>query len=239
MKRSRRAERLRRRAREGAKRGLDIVLSGLLLVLFAPVFALVALAIGLRMGRPVMFRQQRAGRGGRPFTLYKFRSMAGGEALPARVTRADATRAASTPADPTLADRTHTARPDAERLTPLGARLRDWSLDELPQLWNVLKGDMSLVGPRPLLMDYLPLYSAREARRHRLRPGITGWAQVRGRNALAWPERLALDVWYVTHWSLALDLRILLLTLRVVASRHGVRAPGSASMPRFTGSASD
>jgi lipopolysaccharide/colanic/teichoic acid biosynthesis glycosyltransferase len=126
--------------------------------------------------------------------------------------------------------------PDAERLTPLGRTLRSTSLDELPELWNVLKGDMSLVGPRPLLMEYLPLYTPEQARRHEVRPGITGWAQVNGRNALSWEEKFALDIWYVNNWSFWLDMRILLLTLRKVALREGISAVYEATMPRFTGS---
>ena len=166
----------------------------------------VALLIRLRMGSPVLFRQQRPGADGHPFMLFKFRTMREGEALP-----------------------------DAQRLTPLGIALRRASLDELPQLFNVLRGDMSLVGPRPLLMEYLPLYSPRQARRHELRPGITGWAQVHGRNATSWPERFELDVWYVEHRSFGLDLKILWLTLARVFSGADVSQPGQATMEKFRG----
>ena len=166
----------------------------------------VALLIRARLGAPILFRQQRPGLGGRSFLLYKFRTMREGEALP-----------------------------DAERLTPLGAALRRASLDELPQLFNVLRGEMSLVGPRPLLMEYLPLYSARQARRHEVLPGITGWAQVNGRNATSWPERFELDVWYVEHRSFGLDLKILWLTLARVFSGADVSQPGQATMEKFRG----
>ncbi len=188
------------------KRAFDIFVATLMLLALAPVMLLVASLVRVRMGAPVLFRQQRPGRGGRPFMLYKFRSMLEGESLP-----------------------------DAQRLTPLGALLRRASLDELPQLLNVLRGDMSLVGPRPLLMEYLPLYSARQARRHEVLPGITGWAQVNGRNATSWPERLELDVWYVEHQSFGLDLKILWLTLARVFSGAGVSQPGQATMEKFRG----
>lgn len=187
------------------KRAIDIVVSLSAIVVLAPVFLIVAILVRVRAGRPVLFRQTRAGLGGKPFTLFKFRTMQAGDG------------------------------DDAERLTALGRVLRASSLDELPQLWNVLKGDMSLIGPRPLLMDYLPLYSADQMRRHEVRPGITGWAQVNGRNAMGWPERLAMDVWYVDNLSLALDLKIALLTVSTVLSRRGVSADGQATMDRFTG----
>lgn len=173
--------------------------------------AVVALLVRWRMGTPVMFRQRRPGLGGRPFEVLKFRTMS------------QAVDAAGAPL------------PDAQRLTPLGAALRRLSLDELPQLVNVLKGEMSLVGPRPLLMEYLPLYSERQARRHEVRPGITGWAQVNGRNALDWQERLEMDAWYVEHRSFALDLKILWLTVARVAARSGVAQEGEATMRKFTG----
>jgi sugar transferase EpsL len=178
----------------------------------SPVLLITAVVVRLSLGAPVLFRQVRPGRNGRPFTLYKFRTMR------------DATDAAG-----------HTL-PDGERLTNVGRVLRNWSLDELPELWNVVNGDMSLVGPRPLLMEYLALYSTAQARRHNVRPGMTGWAQVNGRNAPSWDERLALDVWYVDHHSLALDLRILVRTIAVVLARHGVTQPGHATMERFRGS---
>jgi lipopolysaccharide/colanic/teichoic acid biosynthesis glycosyltransferase len=188
------------------KKSFDFLAAALLLLLLAPVILAVALLVRLRMGSPVLFRQQRPGQGGRAFLLYKFRTMRDGEHLP-----------------------------DAERLTALGAALRRASLDELPQLFNVLRGDMSLVGPRPLLMEYLPLYSARQARRHEVLPGITGWAQVNGRNATSWPARFELDVWYVEHRSFGLDLKILLLTLARVFSGADVSQPGRATMEKFRG----
>jgi len=170
-----------------------------------------ALLIRWKMGPPALFRQQRPGRNGEPFILLKFRTMR------------DANGADGQPL------------PDAERLTPLGEFVRRSSLDELPQLLNVLRGDMSLVGPRPLLMEYLPLYSARQARRHEVRPGITGWAQVNGRNALGWPQRVELDVWYVENRSFLLDLKILMLTVGRVVSRSGISQPGAATMEKFRG----
>jgi len=188
-----------------AKRLLDLalVLPGLLLL--SPVLLCVALAVRVRLGPGVLFRQQRPGLHGRPFTILKFRTMRGGPGA------------------------------DAERLTPFGRLLRSTSLDELPELLNVLRGDMSLVGPRPLLMQYLPRYSPEQARRHEVPPGITGWAQVNGRNALSWEEKFALDVWYVDNRSLALDLRILWRTLLAVIRREGISAAGEATMPEFMG----
>lgn len=193
------------------KRLFDLLLSfGLLLGLALPLLLLWGL-VRCKLGSPVLFRQVRPGLHGRPFMMIKFRTMtdergADGELLP-----------------------------DARRLTSFGRFLRATSLDELPELWNVLRGEMSLVGPRPLLMEYLPLYSPEQARRHEVRPGITGWAQVNGRNALSWEERFKLDVWYVDHRSLWLDLRILWLTVRKVIVREGISAQGEATMPRFTG----
>ena len=198
-------------ARRG-KRSLDLALVLPGVVLLSPVMLVVAGLVLLTQGVPVIFRQIRPGRGGRPFELLKFRSMR--EAL----------------------DDTGRLRPEAERLTRFGKLLRRTSLDELPELWNVLRGDMSLVGPRPLLMEYLPLYSAEQTRRHEVRPGITGWAQVNGRNALRWEEKFRLDVEYVDRCSLAMDLRILAMTAAEVATARGVSAEGSATMPRFTGS---
>jgi len=195
--------------RSWGKRGLDLALAAAGLVVLSPVLLAVAAGVGVAMGRPVFFRQQRPGRDGRPFTLVKFRTMA-----PPRP---------GVPGD------------DASRLTPLGRWLRATSLDELPELWHVVRGQMSLVGPRPLLMEYLPLYSAEQARRHEVRPGITGWAQVNGRNALSWPERLALDAWYVDHLSLALDLRILWRTVAQVLARRGISQAGHATMEPFRG----
>jgi lipopolysaccharide/colanic/teichoic acid biosynthesis glycosyltransferase len=194
------------------KRFLDLLVSCCALVIFAPFIAAVAALLYATTGRTVLFAQRRPGKAGRTFTLYKFRTMS------------DAT------------DAEGKSLPDAERLTELGRFLRRYSLDELPQLWNVLRGDMSLVGPRPLLVEYLPLYSPEQARRHEVRPGITGWAQVNGRNAQSWDERLRLDVWYVDHRTFWLDVKILWLTLLKVARSEGVNRPGHATMPRFTGS---
>jgi lipopolysaccharide/colanic/teichoic acid biosynthesis glycosyltransferase len=190
-----------------AQRLLDVVVGGAILVVSLPVVACVAGAIAVRMGTPVLFRQERIGWRARPFTVLKFRTM----------------RAAA--ADDVAAD--------GERITALGRWLRAYSLDELPQLWNVLRGDMSLVGPRPLLPAYLARYSPEQARRHEVRPGITGLAQISGRNGLTWEEKFALDVWYVDHRSLALDLRILWRTLHTVLRRHGIAAAGHATMPEF------
>lgn len=195
----------------GAKRALDVVGSAVAMVLLSPVMLIVALLIRRSMGSPVIFRQQRPGRHGQPFYMLKFRTMR------------DATDALGRPLS------------DAERLTPLGIRLRALSLDELPELWNVLRGDMSLVGPRPLLMAYLPLYTPEQARRHAVRPGITGWAQVNGRNAISWDEKFRHDVWYVENQSILLDLRILALTVKRVAKREGITADSDATMPVFRG----
>ena len=197
--------------RDMMKRLLDIVVSLSCLALFAPLLSLIALMIGLTLGSPILFRQVRPGRHCRPFTVVKFRTMT------------DAVGP-----DGQLLD-------DVRRLTRLGRLLRMTSLDELPQLFNVLRGDMSLVGPRPLLMEYLPLYTPEQARRHEVRPGITGWAQVHGRNATNWGDRLAMDVWYVDHRSLLLDFRILWLTLRTIVSGRGINHAGHATMPKFTG----
>jgi lipopolysaccharide/colanic/teichoic acid biosynthesis glycosyltransferase len=194
------------------KRTIDFTAALTGLVLLSPLMAAVALGIRLAMGTPVLFRQVRPGRGGAGFTLVKFRTM----------------RTAFGPRGAPL--------PDAERLTRLGRLLRQTSLDELPQLWNVLKGEMSLVGPRPLLAEYLPLYTPEQARRHAVRPGITGWAQVNGRNAISWEQKFAHDVWYVDHWSLGLDLKILALTVLKVLLREGVSAAGEATMTPFLGS---
>lgn len=199
-------------ARVGAlKRLFDLVSASLALLLLFPVLLLVAWLVHRRLGSPVLFRQVRPGLHGKPFEMVKFRTMR------------DAV------------DTEGNALPDAERLTPFGRFLRSTSLDELPELWNVIKGDMSLVGPRPLLMEYLPLYSAEQARRHEVRPGITGWAQVNGRNAVSWPEKFALDIWYVDNRSLLLDIRILILTIKKVFVREGISAEGQATASRFTG----
>jgi lipopolysaccharide/colanic/teichoic acid biosynthesis glycosyltransferase len=188
-----------------------VVGSGVGLILLAPVFLGVAAAVRLSLGSPVLFRQTRPGLGGKPFEMLKFRTMR------------DAHDARGNPL------------PDAERLTPLGRFLRATSLDELPELVNVLRGEMSLVGPRPLLMEYLPLYTPEQARRHEVRPGITGWAQVNGRNALSWEEKFRLDVWYVDHRSFWLDLRILARTVAKVFAREGISQEGQATMERFRG----
>ncbi|MNP10426.1 putative sugar transferase EpsL [compost metagenome] len=193
------------------KRFIDIVASLIGLFLLAPVMAVVAWKIRQKLGSPVLFRQVRPGRDGIPFEMVKFRTMR------------DAVDAHGKP----LAD--------AERMTAFGSFLRSSSLDELPELWNVLKGDMSLVGPRPLLMEYLPLYSAEQHRRHELRPGVTGWAQVNGRNALSWDEKFNLDVWYVDNQSFMLDLKIIFLTLKKVLVKEGISGDGEVTMSKFTG----
>lgn len=193
------------------KRAIDIVGSGLGLVLLLPLLITLYLMIRVQMGSPVFFRQTRPGLNGRPFRMIKFRSM----------------RSAF--------DVNGNPLPDSERLTSLGRFIRSSSLDELPELWNVLKGDMSLVGPRPLLMEYIPLYSDEERRRHDVRPGITGWAQVNGRNAISWDQKFALDVWYVDNQSVRLDLKILWLTIQKVIRREGISAAEEATMPKFKG----
>ena len=194
------------------KRCCGFLAALLLLILVAPVLALVALAIRRTMGPPVLFRQVRPGLRGKPFTLLKFRTMSEAHDSDGR------------------------PLPNAQRLTPLGVLLRNTSLDELPQLWNVLKGEMSLVGPRPLLMQYLDRYTPEQARRHEVRPGITGWAQVNGRNTLTWERKLELDVWYVDHWSLWLDLRILWVTAAKVVTREGISQASEAAMEECRGS---
>jgi lipopolysaccharide/colanic/teichoic acid biosynthesis glycosyltransferase len=193
------------------KRALDVIGAAVGLVLLSPLLLAIAVAVRLAHGSPVLFRQRRPGRFGAPFELCKFRTMTDRRG----------------PDGELLAD--------AERLTRLGRFLRRTSLDELPELLNVLRGDMSLVGPRPLLMEYLPLYSAEQARRHEVRPGITGWAQVNGRNAQTWADRFALDVWYVDHASLRLDLEILGRTVRTVFSGEGISEAGHATRENFTG----
>ena len=195
------------------KRATDIFLALCAVLLLAPLALLLAMLVSFFLGRPVLFKQQRPGLHGRPFTLYKFRTMS----------------------DVSLASGQLLS--DADRLTRFGRWLRATSLDELPELWNVIKGDMSLVGPRPLLLEYLPLYSTEQARRHEVRPGLTGWAQVNGRNALDWETRLALDVWYVDHHSFWLDLKILAMTIGTVLKATGIHQPGRATMDKFRGSA--
>jgi len=196
------------------KRWFDIVLSSVGLLLLLPVIIAVAWLAYRNLGSPVLFRQVRPGLGGKPFELVKFRTM-----LDAR-------------------DANGELLSDGERMTAFGRFLRASSLDELPELWNVLKGDMSLVGPRPLLMEYLPIFSSEQARRHEVRPGITGWAQINGRNALAWEDRFKLDVWYVDNRTFLLDLKILALTLWKVFRREGISGEGEVTMSRFSGSAS-
>lgn len=193
------------------KRVMDIIGASLGLVLLSPLIAVLALMIRRNLGSPILFRQIRPGKKGAPFEMIKFRSMRNAN------------------------NTSGIALPDAERISPFGATLRSTSLDELPELWNVLKGDMSLVGPRPLLMEYLPLYSQRQARRHEVRPGITGWAQINGRNSISWPDRLEMDVWYVENRSFALDCRIIALTIKKVVIREGISADGEATMPKFKG----
>ena len=193
------------------KRLFDILMSFIGLVGLSPIFLLLALLVRIGIGKPIFFTQKRPGLYGEPFIIIKFRSLIDVQST-----------------DGTLL-------PDSERITRLGVFLRATSLDELPELWNVLKGDMSLVGPRPLLMEYLPLYSPEQARRHNVRPGITGWAQVNGRNAIAWDEKFKLDVWYVDNRSFWLDVKILFLTVKRVFHRHGITADGEVTMPPFMG----
>lgn len=190
---------------------MDIALSGSALLVLLPMLLILAIIVRVNLGSPVLFQQVRPGRGGKPFRMIKFRTMrnafdSNGEQLP-----------------------------DSQRMTPLGSFLRTSSLDELPELWNVFKGEMSLVGPRPLLMEYLPLYNSRQYRRHEVRPGVTGWAQVNGRNALSWEEKFELDVWYVENRSLFLDLKIIAMTVKKVIKKDGINASGQATMSKFTG----
>jgi len=194
------------------KKLADRGFAALALVILSPLIIAIAIAIYLQMGRPIMFSQPRPGKGGHIFTFYKFRTM---------------THAC---------DAQGTPLPDEARLTPLGQFLRKTSLDELPQLWNVLRGDMSFVGPRPLLVQYLKRYTPEQARRHEVKPGITGWAQVNGRNAIDWEQKFALDVWYVDYWSLWLDLKIMALTVLKVLQRQGITESGHATMSEFQGS---
>jgi len=196
------------------KRLFDFFASFFGLLLLSPVFLVLAWAIRRKLGSPVFFRQVRPGKDGKPFKMIKFRTMR------------DAVDASGQPL------------PDSERMTPFGSFLRSTSLDELPELWNVLKGDMSLVGPRPLLMEYLPLYSQTQYRRHEVRPGISGWAQVNGRNALSWDDKFKLDVWYVDNHTFGLDVKVLFLTVKKVVSRDGIAAADEVTMSKFTGSKS-
>lgn len=206
-----RASRDRGLYRRYGKRTCDVAAAGVLLVLTLPIQGAVAVLVRTKLGAPVIFRQERPGTGGEPFLILKFRTMtdernADGELLP-----------------------------DEVRLARFGQVLRGTSLDELPELWNVVKGDMSLVGPRPLLMKYLSLYTSEQARRHELRPGVTGWAQVNGRNTAGWHDKLAMDTWYVDNVSFALDVKILLRTVLAVFARHGIAAEGHATAPEFSG----
>jgi len=193
------------------KRAFDIVLSIFALVLLLPIFIWLCVKIYSNLGKPLCFLQMRPGKDAQPFEMIKFRSMHD------------------------CVDLEGKPRPDAERLTPFGQKIRSSSLDELPELWNVLKGDMSLVGPRPLLMEYVPLYTQEQARRMEVRPGITGWAQVNGRNAISWEEKFKLDVWYVDNRTLWLDLKILWMTILKVVKKDGISADGEATMPKFVG----
>ena len=197
------------------KRLFDIIASASGLIFLSPVFLILIYLIRKNLGEPVFFTQERPGKDGKPFKMIKFRSMR------------DAV------------DKDGNPLPDSERLTPLGKKLRATSLDELPELWNVLKGEMSLVGPRPLLMSYLPLYNEFQNRRHEMRPGVTGWAQVNGRNALSWDEKFAHDIWYIDHYSFWLDMKILFLTVKKVFIKEGISAEGEATMPYFTGNDTD
>ena len=194
------------------KRLFDIIVSGMGLLLVSPILLVVAVLVRIFVGSPILFSMARPGRYGQPFTMHKFRTMS------------------------LVRDMAGELLSDDQRLSRFGYFLRATSLDELPELWNVLRGDMSLVGPRPLLMEYLPLYTLEQARRHEVRPGITGWAQVNGRNAISWEEKFRLDVWYGDNHSIRLDLKILALTIVHVFSRTGINAPGEATMPRFSGS---
>lgn len=193
------------------KRIFEVIVSVVALILLLPVFLVVMILVRIKLGSPIFFRQVRPGKDGKPFVMIKFRTML------------------------EASDEEGNPLPDSERLPPFGQFLRSSSLDELPELWNVLKGDMSLVGPRPLLMEYLPLYSPEQYRRHEVRPGLTGWAQVNGRNSLSWDEKFKLDVWYVDNRSLWLDIKILFLTVKKVLVRDGISAEGEATMAKFTG----
>ena len=193
------------------KRMLDLVVGGIAVLLLSPVLLVVAVLIRLKLGSPVLFRQQRPGLGGRPFVMLKFRTMSDAR------------------------DSKGQLLPDEVRLGRFGRWLRASSLDELPEIFNVLAGDMSLVGPRPLLMEYLPLYTHEQNRRHAVRPGITGWAQVNGRNAISWGEKFALDVWYVDYWSLGLDMRIIWMTVLRVLRREGISQEGRVTVDKFRG----
>lgn len=197
------------------KRVFDLTLAVISMMILAPFFIVIALLVHVKLGRPVLYRQRRPGLHGKPFDLVKFRSMI------------DAFDEHGNPL------------PNEERITPFGQLLRSLSLDELPELWNIIKGDMSFVGPRPLLTDYLPLYNERQARRHEVRPGLTGWSQINGRNSISWEDKFELDIWYVENASFGLDTKILLLTFFKVLSREGISHEGDVAMPRFRGSGNE
>lgn len=197
------------------KRFLDIVIASIALILLSPLYAFVAYKVKKNLGSPVLFRQVRPGLNGKPFEMIKFRTMK------------DAADAQGNPL------------PDSERLTPFGKMLRSSSLDEMPELWNVIKGDMSVVGPRPLLMEYLPLYNKEQAKRHNVRPGMTGHAQVNGRNAIGWEEKFKLDTWYVENQSTALDFKIMLKTVQKVIAKEDISAEGEATVTKFKGTKQD
>lgn len=197
------------------KRLFDILIASLTLILFLPLCLVIAYKVRKNLGSPVLFKQTRPGLHGKPFEMIKFRTMKDGT------------------------DKNGNLLPDSERLTPFGNMLRATSLDELPELWNVIKGDMSLVGPRPLLMEYLPLYNERQAKRHDVKPGITGYAQINGRNAISWEQKFELDAWYVENRSLQLDLQIMCKTIKKVIAKDDINAPNDATMPKFEGTKSD
>lgn len=197
------------------KRLLDIIIASIALILLSPLYAFVAYKVKKNLGSPVLFRQVRPGLNGKPFEMIKFRTMK------------DAVDAQGNPL------------PDSERLTPFGKMLRSTSLDEMPELWNVIKGDMSIVGPRPLLMEYLPLYNAEQAKRHNVRPGMTGHAQVNGRNAISWEEKFKLDTWYVENQSIWLDFKIMLKTVKKVIAKDDINEAGEVTMTKFTGTKTD
>ncbi|MDD4564901.1 MAG: sugar transferase [Eubacteriales bacterium] len=197
------------------KRSLDTVSSLLLITILSPVILLVYLLVKIKLGSPALFKQERPGLHGRTFVLYKFRSMTDSK------------------------DAEGNLLPDSDRLTSFGKFLRSTSIDELPELYNILKGDMSFVGPRPLLVQYLQRYNKKQARRHEVRPGLTGWAQVNGRNAISWKEKFEMDVWYVDHWSLLLDFKILWMTIATVFRRKGISAEGEATIKEFMGNHED
>lgn len=207
-----RASRLHEAVQSRLKRCIDLMLAGAGILVTAPVLLLAALIVRITMGSPCIFRQERAGLGGRLFELYKLRTMN------------------------ELRDDSGKLLPDQQRLTWAGRVIRKTSVDELPQLWNVLRGDMSMVGPRPLLPKYLPLYTVRQMRRHEVKPGITGWAQINGRNALQWEQKFELDLWYAENWSLLLDLKIIVLTVPRILKSHGISQPGHETMEEFFGS---